>query len=842
MGKWRKLFALMLTLGLAASFAAACGKKGGGSDSSEQQSSSVVSEEISSEESEEVSSEVSSEEESSTVESSVAERESDEESSEDVHTCITEGEWITNKTGHWLKCDCGKLVEYGSHEGTAADCNSQPVCEICKVPYGTPPGHTYGALSDGEFGKAYYCTCGAYKTNEDLVDFIVEVESNRDPVVLQLSDTQTWSWGDSPETQCYRYVREVVEKTNPDLIILTGDIVYGRFDPNGTLLTSLIDFMETLDTPWAPVFGNHDNESLRGVDWQCQQLEAAENCLFKQGDVTGNGNYTVGIEQDGELLRVFYMMDSNGCGSPMCDDQGVQTLPPLGTNIVKTSAGFGADQITWYTDSINAIHAIDADVKISMAFHIQPSIFHDAFKKYEEYTGETENPSSPILKNPLNLDAMETADETDFGFLGRTTKGPWLSSSFSISKLKELNVDSIFVGHEHCNSVSIVYEGIRFQYGQKSSTYDRYNVLTADGKIVSNQEGTGTPLLGGTVIPVSGEDGSIGTGYICYYGDPFGVKEPDPVVNGLQYGTDFTMWSDEGSSRGSIAAVEYDENTNAYLYQSGTDMNKLYIKTDLLKGKGTVSFDILVEKESSADWEFAVRIKPNQTADVLPGVVSGYVYYSTTASGDQKIALNEWKTVTTDISAFADVCTEFSIVLGGGNNAAYVKNIVIGDVAEGGGSEGDSGSDSSIEQPEEIVVNGLGFSNVQSGLTVTEVHYEGENAYKVTATSQGKVYIDPALVANKTTFTFTTYVAEAPPETTEAFILRLKPDGAFMDITDDQKHTYYQINDSDENECVILGTWQTFTIDISSLGDKCTEFSFIIPAGGTVYFRDITIA
>ena len=88
----------------------------------------------------------------------------------------------------------------------------------------------------------------------------------------------------------------------------------------------------------------------------------------------------------------------------------------------------------------------------------------------------------------------------------------------------------------------------------------------------------------------------------------------------------------------------------------------------------------------------------------------------------------------------------------------------------------------------------------------------------------------------------TTAPTEAPPETTEAFILRLKPDGAFMDITDDQKHTYYQINDSDENERVILGTWQTFTIDISSLGDKCTEFSFIIPAGGTVYFRDITIA
>ena len=530
MGKLKKLFALVLTLGLAASFAAACGKKGGDSDSSSQQSSSVVSEEVSSE--------VSSEEENSTqesseslTESSAVESESEEESSgtessEDVHTCITEGEWNTNETEHWLECDCGKIVQCGTHEGTAADCDSQPVCNICEVPYGTPPGHTYGEMSDGEAGKAYYCTCGAYITNEDLVDFVVEVESGKDPVVLQLSDTQSWNWGDSPEIQCYRYISEVVEKTNPDLIILTGDIVYGRFDPKGALFTSLITFMETLDIPWAPVFGNHDNESLMGVDWQCQQLETAENCLFKQGDVTGNGNYTVGIEQDGELLRVFYMMDSNGCNKPMCDDQGVQTAPKPGTNVVQTSRGFGADQIAWYTDSINAIHAVDADVKISFAYHIQQAIFETAFEKYDEYDGLAVDTSSSTLANPLNLDTLEGADDTDFGYLGRQINLPWDMDNKIFNEMKALGCDSIFVGHEHCNSASIVYDGVRFQYGQKSSTYDRHNVLTADGTIVNNKEGTGTPLVGGTVIPISSEDGTIGTGYICYYGDPFAEEEP----------------------------------------------------------------------------------------------------------------------------------------------------------------------------------------------------------------------------------------------------------------------------------------------------------------------------
>ena len=568
-----------------------------------------------------------------------------------------------------------------------------------------PSGKTNGNI---EYWSCSVCensyateACIGKLTEEDIVilsalnipDFLVEVEEGRDPVVLQLSDTQTWSWGAAPEEQCYKYVREVVGKTNPDLIIVTGDLVYGRFDPNGSLLKSLIAFMETLDTLWAPVFGNHDNESLMGVDWQCAQLEAAENCLFKQGDVTGNGNYSVGIAQGDELLRVFYMMDSNGCGAPMINSDGVHTAPAPGTNVVKTSQGFGQDQVDWYTNQINAIHKADSDVKISFAYHIQQSIFQKVFTKYEEYDGLTSNSA---LINPLNLDTMETADETDFGYLGRPMKGGW-DGTYEIYKgMKALGADSIFVGHEHCNSASIVYDGVRFQYGQKSSTYDRYNSVSADGTITGNSStpAGAHPLLGGTVIPISSVDGSIGTGYICYAGDPFNFEpEPEPVeVNGLQYGSvagTSELWiqnDQDGAARGSIVAEEYTNSdgtkVGAYKLTSSDLYQKLHINPALLKGKTTVSFSILITEEATdtsgnATSEFALRIKPNQTEDVLPNVQSGYVYYDVNASDYRKVTLNEWMTVTVDISAFADECTEFSIYLIAGNNSAYVKDITV---------------------------------------------------------------------------------------------------------------------------------------------------------------------
>ncbi len=465
----------------------------------------------------------------SSVESSV---ESSIESA-DSHVHVFSEVWETTYSYHWHECECGKRADVSKHVGEATSCTQKPYCEVCDAEFGEPADHTYGQVTDIGDGVPGFNCVGCSKTIpllseekdgefvEGIIDFAVEVEEGKDPIVLQLSDPQICNWGDV-EKMCYSYIRETVTATKPDLIILTGDIVYGRFDEDGRVLLDFIEFMESLQIPWAPVFGNHDNECLLGVDWQCEQFEKAEYCLFEQRDLTGNGNYSVGIVQGGEILRVFYMLDSNGCGNPMIDSDGNPGSNEAGKNVVKTSTGFGSSQEAWYNASIKELKSIAPDVKISFAFHIQPFAFLDAFQKYDEYDGRTTD--GQVLKNPLNLDTMETADETDFGYLGRVMKGAWDGNYSVYRNIKELGVDSIFVGHEHCNSASIVYDGIRFQYGQKSSTYDRYNAVKADGTIVGDYNAPGTPLMGGSVIPLSQEDGSIINPYIYLCGDPFGLN------------------------------------------------------------------------------------------------------------------------------------------------------------------------------------------------------------------------------------------------------------------------------------------------------------------------------
>ena len=350
----------------------------------------------------------------------------------------------------------------------------------------------------------------------DLVDFVVDVEEGRDIRVLQITDPQLIDFSqirdedlglddslsvfqpNKTEDFCYRYIRQVTEAYDPDLILVTGDIIYGKFDDNGSMWTSYIEFMESLNTPWAPVLGNHDPESKMGVDWQCEQLEKAENCLFKQRELTGNGNYTVGLTQGDKLQRVFFMLDSNGVGSP-----SDETLRNGHTSM---EAGFGKDQIDWFTAEAKKITETSSKTKLSFAFHIQMEVFADALRLYTPFG------------NPTDLDKDEDAkDNGDFGYIGHLVTSGIDEDKKVWNLFKELGVDSVFVGHEHMNSCSIVYEGIRLQYGQKSSQYDQHNKII-NGETVSDFTQDGTPILGGTKITLSKVDGKIGgdTGLILY--------------------------------------------------------------------------------------------------------------------------------------------------------------------------------------------------------------------------------------------------------------------------------------------------------------------------------------
>lgn len=233
--------------------------------------------------------------------------------------------------------------------------------------------------------------------------------------------------------------------------------------------------------------------------------------MFEQKSLTGNGNYSIGIVQGGELKRVIFMLDSNGC-SRMSD----KTFENGHSN---KTVDFGADQIEWYTEAAHSINKDFEGIKYTFAFHIQFAAFEDALlAAYGFVNGSVTNMNGDLV-SPINIDALVNKGKKDFGYVGRNLKGSWDEDRTVYHGMKALGADSILVGHEHCNSASFVYDGIRFQYGQKIGEYDRINFRRTDGTIVGGPARIptlGTPILGGTVTKLSKKTGKIDDAYICY--------------------------------------------------------------------------------------------------------------------------------------------------------------------------------------------------------------------------------------------------------------------------------------------------------------------------------------
>ncbi len=344
---------------------------------------------------------------------------------------------------------------------------------------------TWCEAQDTEFIAEFWVTV-VENLEDALTDFIVEVPSGRDIVILQLTDTQIIDPGQSRyadrigsttkltdadlENKLFGTIRRLVQETNPDLIIITGDIVYGEFDDSGEILQKFVAFMDSFDIPWAPIFGNHDNESTRGVTWQCQQFSNAKNGLFRRGNVTGNGNYTVGIKQDGKLVRVIYMMDSNGCKNAYSYSYNAAFPSYNQGENVRTTAGFAPDQIHWLVESAEMIdEAVGYSVPKLLACHIPMKEF--AMAAY--YAGYQ---SSSVSSNTDTYIIGETvpAQNGDFGEKQETISGCYHAEGLW-EALQTYSFDGVFVGHDHKNNMSILYEGVRFTYGLKTGKFDYHD-------------------------------------------------------------------------------------------------------------------------------------------------------------------------------------------------------------------------------------------------------------------------------------------------------------------------------------------------------------------------------
>ena len=279
----------------------------------------------------------------------------------------------------------------------------------------------------------------------------ISKNKNKDFKILNLTDVHTENHELSEDSIKLRILKstvtELVSRIKPDLITISGDMAWGGSFEAYEMLT---EFMESFNIPWAPVFGNHDNETARGVDWQCARFAQSRHCLFARGEVTGNGNYTVGIAVGDELVRVMHMVDSHGC---------------------LHAGGIYPDQL----DLIAQNAAAYGDVPGFMAFHIPTECFAQA-EKAKGYIADAH------VDYTIGVDVA--AKDGDFGACYERY-GVLKTDRDFMAFLHDNRIDGVFVGHCHRINTCITYEGVKLVFGLKTGQYDYHQAGSLGGTLVT---------------------------------------------------------------------------------------------------------------------------------------------------------------------------------------------------------------------------------------------------------------------------------------------------------------------------------------------------------------------
>lgn len=286
------------------------------------------------------------------------------------------------------------------------------------------------------------------------MDFTLDIGYDGHIRLLQLTDFHCGQnmpiWDEAYlEERLLRYIRETINRANPDLMIITGDLFHGKLDDQGEIAKKLCNFLDSFAIPWAPIFGNHDRDCQMGDDGLSSLFASAKFCLFQKGPEFGHGNYTIGIRQQGKLIRLIAMTDHRGW--------------------------FKKPQLDW----------LKSEMGNAPGFLFSHSATNDFLRAYlaAGYQTEIETAGNPPVTYEIGKDVP--VRNGDFGTKNEVVGALNL---FIHEDLKAMKIDGYFSGHVHRVNTSVLYDGIRYTFGLKT------------GRLVHNE----TDPVGGTLITLNG--------------------------------------------------------------------------------------------------------------------------------------------------------------------------------------------------------------------------------------------------------------------------------------------------------------------------------------------------
>ena len=250
-----------------------------------------------------------------------------------------------------------------------------------------------------------------------------------------------------------KFITDAVAKYSPDLLILTGDNIYGSGarspKKSEKAIRAVCDLLESTGVPYGVVFGNHDDqannyskeEQMKVYSEYPHNLSIDEN-LWVDGEhydaeLSHCGTYYIPVyasDGSGAVKYVFWMLDS-GAYDPV--NGGYDHV--------------NEDQLAWFTATNEKLGK-----PASMAF--QHIILPEVYNALEEVPAGTRESYIHLKKYYKLPDAVLDAG----GHIGEAPNPSEVNGGEYDALKAAGNVSAVITGHDHTNSFILPYEDMLF--------------------------------------------------------------------------------------------------------------------------------------------------------------------------------------------------------------------------------------------------------------------------------------------------------------------------------------------------------------------------------------------
>lgn len=309
-------------------------------------------------------------------------------------------------------------------------------------------------------------SCNQTKTYE-VNDYRLTMKFHDNFKILQLTDLHLGI--ESDLALQLDFIKEAINETEPDLIILTGDnFMYSSKNTVIQLMNTLNTTCKKLNdgytddklTKYAITFGNHDNQ---GDYYRYYINEIVSLFSTKDGEEKKEHKYAAFIDYEDDNLfgLTNYFID-------LVDDRNKSTtevdvkyrLHIIDSNTYRFN-GIKYDYDVIHDDQLEHAKKIYQNSTTDKSY-IGMAFFHIPFVEYKDAINHFNTYKEEVGQGLFN-------DKEHF---------PYCKND-SYKKLNDANINCFFAGHDHKNYGDIVYDNSIFSYGVKST-----NQLYHDDNII----------------------------------------------------------------------------------------------------------------------------------------------------------------------------------------------------------------------------------------------------------------------------------------------------------------------------------------------------------------------